>query len=1225
VGATDAGQSIYTVAGTTASVGDTGDGGLATSATLDAPRGVAIDSNGNLYVSDAHRAREVTVPTAVGCGAAYDPALIQDQITNPNNGSPVANTAVAVVTDPVSTSAWPSGEPYPQVTGATDGQGYVVACNTGIEDPRYETETTGAIAYQAYYTDPVTHNQVEPINGAQSLGSYTDPVLNQQILTDPNSNTLSNASVVIKAEPLDGSGSSGQLQVGTGTTDGLGDVAASLDLSQVIGNPKYQGTNGSATFFVYYYDTSHNLQPGFQGSEYLQEGYDPALRQQLLIDANSNTIANNSSVVIRAEPLDPSTWTGPFPRVGSGVSDSSGDVDGNLSLADLINDPTFAQGGEMTLDVHYTDSGGHDVLSSQVVWNFGEADQAAASQAFYMSTTGNDSNACSSTAPCASLYTTTQAASSYFASNSTAPVFVYIEPGIYSSGGTTCSGATCSTASCNLALAACTAMQVIDAEGSSTNPIVIANDPYNQGPITFQRPANSSANAQNTPLIDVYNSSWVSIYDVDLEGVQASGCSSGSCGGTGCSGTCVQPSAAIGELTVTYPASNLPPPGTQSGITLDAVTVEDTSLSCLDVQFAQDMYIADSSFTNCGLPGDTSRAGIELSSGNETVSGNIVDYSSGSGIGSSTTNSSYPADSQTIYGNEIDGSAGFGIVSGDGSGSTQTRIQSNSVSANTGGGIEVDQNIDVGYNTIYQNTGPGVFISTGSTSSCSPDVLQNNTFYADGPFEISGTTSDAVPSPTMNYNVISVAANGAVDDGSFGSHCSGGSGGSSANNFAGDAQADSTSYGTNVTNVDPQFVSTSPQDASDLSIQNTSLVDASPPVGAQTLDGTLVGGGSGGTDPAPTDPTLAVQFANEQNITAALMKLDPNGNLPLPSSLPASPGDVPDNNTQAQAAYPADYTAADSHGWIYAHNEELLPEPYPTNDTTGKHDGQGNDYSARWHKDSRGRILGEAKYSSLSANGGSCCSVTIHSRVTITDGERYFYGELCGPGSTAFITHTYAPAFVSRQEHKGTVKHAGAVYHVDYGFGWYGYMYKAADNELNWEQGSHWGTNWWYEEGFLNHQLRSVTSTRHDPGSRRYVPFQAFLADPHWVTPYPGSKYLSSFTKDVAVDVQTRHGALMAAVNTENLRGRYGQPGDHFVSVMAIDKNEQNLKYADTGWSPPYTSGGLSNPNAWGNTAAQPQGNPHEMSIFDFYTQAVTDANPFPQGTHPASEMMWLY
>ncbi len=57
---------IATIAGTGAS-SFSGDGGQATSATINKPSGIAIDSNGNVYFNDFsnHRVRKITASTGV--------------------------------------------------------------------------------------------------------------------------------------------------------------------------------------------------------------------------------------------------------------------------------------------------------------------------------------------------------------------------------------------------------------------------------------------------------------------------------------------------------------------------------------------------------------------------------------------------------------------------------------------------------------------------------------------------------------------------------------------------------------------------------------------------------------------------------------------------------------------------------------------------------------------------------------------------------------------------------------------------------------------------------------------------------------------------------------------------------------------------------------------------------------------------------------------------------
>jgi trimeric autotransporter adhesin len=64
---------ITTVAGD-GSYGDKGDGGLATSATLNYPNGIAIDASGNIYIADTdnHRIRMVTKSTDIITTVAGD-------------------------------------------------------------------------------------------------------------------------------------------------------------------------------------------------------------------------------------------------------------------------------------------------------------------------------------------------------------------------------------------------------------------------------------------------------------------------------------------------------------------------------------------------------------------------------------------------------------------------------------------------------------------------------------------------------------------------------------------------------------------------------------------------------------------------------------------------------------------------------------------------------------------------------------------------------------------------------------------------------------------------------------------------------------------------------------------------------------------------------------------------------------------------------------------------
>ena len=45
---------------------------------------------------------------------------------------------------------------------------------------------------------------------------------------------------------------------------------------------------------------------------------------------------------------------------------------------------------------------------------------------------------------------------------------------------------------------------------------------------------------------------------------------------------------------------------------INGISVDDTDFSCLDVRYAQYVDIADGSFTNCGMTGETSRQASTL-------------------------------------------------------------------------------------------------------------------------------------------------------------------------------------------------------------------------------------------------------------------------------------------------------------------------------------------------------------------------------------------------------------------------------------------------------------------------------------------------------------------------------------------------------------------------------------------------------------------------------------
>ena len=89
----DASTGIITTVAGNGTVGFAGDGGPATSANLNTPAGVVADSGGDLYISDVinHRIRKVTGGTVAGLTAAINQAAGQ---ADPTSGSPINFTVV---------------------------------------------------------------------------------------------------------------------------------------------------------------------------------------------------------------------------------------------------------------------------------------------------------------------------------------------------------------------------------------------------------------------------------------------------------------------------------------------------------------------------------------------------------------------------------------------------------------------------------------------------------------------------------------------------------------------------------------------------------------------------------------------------------------------------------------------------------------------------------------------------------------------------------------------------------------------------------------------------------------------------------------------------------------------------------------------------------------------------------------------------------------------------
>ena len=224
--------------------------------------------------------------------------------------------------------------------------------------------------------------------------------------------------------------------------------------------------------------------------------------------------------------------------------------------------------------------------------------------------------------------------------------------------------------------------------------------------------------------------------------------------------------------------------------------------------------------------------------------------------------------------------------------------------------------------------------------------------------------------------------------GAFGTDCTENGGvyaNDSNNDYYGNDTADSTDYGSDAVNEDPDFSAPSgPQYASDLTVQNSDLTEADPPLGA--TDAQAGGGGAGGdsagddsyVDPLPPSPAEAQPDQRLRDVLNALLKLDPTGNEPLPATLPGSPADVPDDSAAARAEYAPDKGAADADGWYDVANSLIYPEPYPNGAQYA-----GNDWARKWNRGPNGQTS-EAKYS-------KCCNIVRNAPARqITDSDTQF-------------------------------------------------------------------------------------------------------------------------------------------------------------------------------------------------------------------------------------------
>ncbi len=152
---------IYTVAGSASgAAGDSGNGGLATSALLNQPEGVAADSSGNLYIADSnnHQIREVAASTG-------DISVVAGSTTGDSgNGGPATSAKLSV----------PAGV-------AVDGSGDVFLADPGNHQVQEVPASSGT-----HYGIPMTGGDIYTVDGTPGIsgtsgdgGPATSAQLNQ--------------------------------------------------------------------------------------------------------------------------------------------------------------------------------------------------------------------------------------------------------------------------------------------------------------------------------------------------------------------------------------------------------------------------------------------------------------------------------------------------------------------------------------------------------------------------------------------------------------------------------------------------------------------------------------------------------------------------------------------------------------------------------------------------------------------------------------------------------------------------------------------------------------------------------------------------------------------------------------------------------------------------------------------------------------------------------------
>jgi len=264
--------------------------------------------------------------------------------------------------------------------------------------------------------------------------------------------------------------------------------------------------------------------------------------------------------------------------------------------------------------------------------------------------------------------------------------------------------------------------QYIDANGTPARPIVVRS----QGRVVLTRPLPLTDAMQSTSLLRVAQSSYVVVSGFVVLGSK------------------MQPgyNAADrpygGEVKVeNHDATN---PG--DGITLTHLQVRSANNTCIKTQDAEPrVTIADNLVVDCGQPGSSLDHGIYVSGPNASIVSNSVAGATGFGIHVYGN-----VAGARILSNTVSAAAYTGILDDVGPG----LISGNSVFRNRRWGIRASPGVAVTFNVLAENGSMADSGSSGLTLSGGGVTVANNTFFQDGPHEISFVTVPTAPLVVMN-------------------------------------------------------------------------------------------------------------------------------------------------------------------------------------------------------------------------------------------------------------------------------------------------------------------------------------------------------------------------------------------------------------------------------------------------------------------------------------------